>query len=198
MGIPLVIAEPTGLYRRDLRRFTWGRSDGRLCPGREQEQPPWQGHDALVIIDHVTWEESELVHGDNWPHDDERWPKQCSNCGYRFLDDDQWQRNDSRIYRRPDGYEFAHWGSLKEVPPGTMWRVEWADEHMSNRHPQRVESWCVVLPDGGQWITSQPAAGGDFWTVNGTPPMIDVSPSIWHSQPNGWHGFIRNGELVDA
>lgn len=200
MGIPLVIAEPTGMYRRDLRRFTWGKSDGRFCPARDQmqQEQPWRGHDALVTIEYVPEAQADPVHGDNWPRDDERWPAQCDHCDYRFADDDQWQRNDNATYRRPDGFEFANWGSLKHVPPGTMWRLPWADEHWSARHPQHVESWRIALPDGGEWVTSQPAMGGGFWTVNGTPPMIDVSPSIWHAQPTGWHGFIRHGELVDA
>ena len=197
MGTPLVIAEPTGMYRRDLRRYTWGRSDEKYCPFYEGTSYRG-GHGAVATIGQVPESEMERVRGDNWPHDDEHWPVQCEHCEYRFTDDDQWQRNDSAVYRRPDGFEFAYWGSLKHIPPGTMWRVPWADEHMSVRHPQQVPSWCIVLPDGGEWITSQPASGGGYWTVNGTPPAIDVSPSIWHAQPTGWHGFIRNGELVDA
>ena len=56
----------------------------------------------------------------------------------------------------------------------------------------------MVLPDGGSWITTQQASGGGYWTVTGTPPLITVTPSIWHNSPHGWHGFIRAGELVDA
>lgn len=195
MGIPLVIAEPTGTYRRDLRRFTYG--SGKTCPERSQGRYP-QGHDATTVIGYVPESEAEQVHGDNWPRDDEHWPTKCRSCGRLFTDEDQWQRNDNRMYRRPDGFEFAHWGDLRTIPPGTMWRTPWADEHLSARHPQNVESWCIVLPDGGQWVTSQGASGGGFWTVEGTPPAIDVTPSIWHNQPDGWHGFIRKGELVSA
>jgi Family of unknown function (DUF6527) len=198
MGIPLVVAEPTGMYRRDLRRFTYGSIGSKtICPGRDQGLYP-QGHDATVVLGFVTEAEAERVHGDNWPRDDSRWPSHCATCDYRFADEDEWQRNDNRLYRRPDGFEFAHWGSMKAVPPGTMWRVPWADKQHSVHHLQHVESWCAVLPDGGTWITSQDASGGGYWTVNGTPPAIDVSPSIWHSRPDGWHGWIRNGELVDA
>lgn len=205
MGIPLVIADLTGMYRRDLRRFTWGstRGDGtgdRVCPVRMTGSYPQYplGHDAWSTVEYITEAQSERVHGDNWPHDDEHWPKQCAHCDYLFDDDDQWQRNDNPMYRRPDGFEFALWGSLKDVPAGTMMRLPWADEYMSVRHPQHVESWRVQLPDGGEWVTSQAASGGGFWTVTGIAPMIDVSPSIWHNSPNGWHGWIRNGELVDA
>jgi hypothetical protein len=199
VGIPLVIAELTGEYQRNLRRFTWGsaRDGGNTCPGRSTAT--WQaGHDAFTVIGNVPESESKLVHGDNWTHDDHRWPEQCAHCGYRFADTDEWQRNDNALYRRPDGVEFVLWGDISQVPAGTMCRLPWADHYMSVRHPQHVESWRIQLPDGGEWVTSQAASGGGFWTVNGTPPMIDVTPSIWHSQPSGWHGFIRNGELIPA
>lgn len=196
MGIPLRVAEFTLRYQRSLRRFTFG-SD-KNCPSHADGYN-W-GHDASVVIGHISLDEAAMAHGDNWPHDDPRWPVVCTACGYVFQDEDRWQRNDCQVYRLPDGTEFVNWGSLRgqNVPPGTCWRIPWADEHFSKTHPQQVESWQIVLPDGGTWITSQAASGGGHWTVTGTPPMIDVSPSIWHNQPDGWHGFIRNGELVNA
>jgi hypothetical protein len=134
------------------------------------------------------------AHGDNWPHDDPRWPANCE-CGYQFTDDDQWQRNDNEIFVLPDGTEFAFIGSFgKAAPPGAMIRAAWYDEFTE----QPGESWIVALPDGGEWITTQKATGGGYWEVSGTAPMITVSPSIFHNAPHGWHGFIRNGELVDA
>lgn len=188
-GIPLVIAEETGIYRRDLRRFTF--KDKAAVPCARD----W-GHDARVTIAHVNESEHEAVHGDNWPHDDKMWPKTCEHCGYEFVEADEWQRNDNLIYRLPNGVQFTLWGQDPAAPPGTMVRLPHYDEVSS--HPQGIESWLVILPDGGQWITSQGASGGGYWTVNGTPPNIDVNPSIWHNSPNGWHGFIRNGELVLA
>lgn len=187
MGIPLRIAAFTGQFQRSLRRFTFGSA--RPCPGHADGYA-W-GHDASADIEIITSDLAAMAHGDNWPHDDHRWPVICAACGYVFTEDDHWQRNDCRIYRLPDGTEFINWG-LPKAPPGTMVRIEWADEHFGG------ESWQVWLPDGGTWITTQSATGGGKWTVTGTPPMIDVSPSIWHNQPSGWHGFIRNGELVDA
>lgn len=198
MGIPLVVAELTGMYRRDLRRFNYG-SKGKVCPGRPSSAEFPQGHDATNTIGFVPADDAERVHGDNWPHDDEHWPSKCDHCDYVFEDEDEWQRNDNPMYRRPDGVEFALWGSLKDVPAGTVMRLPWADEYMSARHPQRTPSWRVQLPDGGEWVTSQQASGGGFWTIEGEPPMMTVTPSIWHNQSSGgWHGWIRNGELVDA
>lgn len=185
-GIPLRIAELTGRYERMLRRFTFGTGGGTCAAG---------SHDAHVIIGTVGEGERAAAHGDLWPHDDERWPKACERCGRPFEDSDQWQLNDNRICRLPDGTEFVFWGSFGRcAPPGTMLRADWYDEFTE----QPGESWLISLPDGGEWITTQKASGGGYWTVTGTAPMITATPSIWHNAPGGWHGFVTNGELVSA
>ena len=188
-GIPLRIAEPSGTYRRDLRRFTFkGRCD---VPCTND----W-GHDAAVVLGIIGQAEAERVHGDNWPHDDPRWPAACERCGYEFRDGDEWQRNDNRLYRLPDGTEFTLWGpEARQAPPGAMIRADWYDGWSFARPG---EAWLVILPDGGQWITTQKATDGAYWDVTGTPPAITASPSIWHNAPHGWHGFIRDGKLVQA
>jgi hypothetical protein len=84
----------------------------------------------------------------------------------------------------------------KCAPAGTMIRASWYDEY--SHHPDGIESWLIALPDGGDWISSQHATGGGYWTVTGTPPQITATPSIWHNSPTGWHGWARNGELVSA
>lgn len=179
MATELVIAEFTGRYRCDLRRFTFEGWASLPCNRR------W-GHDATITIGETVYEE---VHGDNWPHDDPRWPKLCTFCGYAFADDDQWQHNDNRIYKMPDGAEFTMWGlDEKKPPPGAMVRIPWYDEFAGGK-----ESWLVILPDGGQWITTQKATGGGGWEVTGVPPKITVNPSIYHAAPTGWHGYIRDG-----
>ena len=183
MGIPLRVAEPTGRYARSLRRFGWSHDDP--CPAGGY-------HNAVSEIGEVTEAEA---HGDNWPHDDPRWPQACEGCGLTFTPEHQWQRNDDAIYQLPDGTAFTFRGSFgRAAPPGAMIRAAWYDDFTE----QDGESWLVSLPDGGEWITTQKATGGGYWTVTGTPPTITASPSIWHNSPTGWHGFIRDGELVDA
>jgi hypothetical protein len=184
----LQIAEFTGRYRRMLRRYR---------NGTKQDCPKSGYHNAVAEIGDIGEEEHITVSGDNWPHDDPRWPQFCPCGSYWFSDDDNWMRNDNRIFRMPDGTEFTFWGAFGRcAPPGAMIRADWYDDFSS--HPQKVESWVVALPDGGEWITSQRATDGQHWTVTGTPPDITVSPSIHHNAPTGWHGFIRNGELVLA
>jgi hypothetical protein len=186
MGVPLRVAEVVdGHCQRHLRRYRRGAAND--CPSGGY-------HNAIVQVGEVT-DRADAV-GDNWPHDDPRWPKACG-CGYQFTDDDHWSRNDCRIVRLPDGTEITWWGSFGSVaPPGTMIRASWYDEF--SQHPDGVESWLISLPDGGEWITSQRATGGGYWTVTGTVPLITASPSVWHNSPKGWHGWVRNGELVDA
>lgn len=184
-GIPLRIATLTGRSERSLRRFTY--TSETACSARS-------GHDASVVIGQVPNAEAD-PHGDNWDHDDRQWPATCSSCGYWFTGTDQWQRNDNAIYALPDGAEFAFRGSFGRcAPPGTMIRAGWADEF----YPGRGESWLVALPDGSEWVTTQKASGGGHWEVTGTPPLITVSPSIASNSPTGWHGWIRDGKLVDA
>ncbi len=188
MGIPLRVAEPTGRYRRSLRRFTY--SSDTSCSNS-------LGHDASVDLGDVLEAEREEAHGDNWPHDDERWPRVCAACDYQFAGANEWQRNDDEIYRLPDGTEFVFRHSLGRVAPvGTMIRAAWYDKY--SQHPEGIESWLIALPDGGEWITSQKATGGGYWTVTGVPPNITASPSIFHNSPTGWHGYVRSGELVSA
>jgi hypothetical protein len=169
---------------RSLRRFVFTHC-GNDCPAGGY-------HDASAGLGRVT---ERLTHGDVWDRKDARWPTTCAACGYGFAVGDEWQLNDDAIYRLPDGAEFVFRGTFgNAAPPGTMIRAEWYDE-FSDRPGQ---SWLISLPGGGEWITTQSATGGGHWTVTGTPPDITVNPSIWHNAPRGWHGFIRDGELVPA
>lgn len=189
-GIRLRVAEPTGRYRRTLRRWRFTGSAGPPCPAAGDRSYC----DASNPIGEISEAEADAA-GDTWPHDDPRWPAACAACGYQFGPDDHWQRNDARLYRLPDGTEFALWGDAgKAAPPGTMIRTPWYDDMPG----AAGEAWMVTLPDGGTWITTQSASGGGTWTVTGTPPAITVTPSIWHNQPHGWHGFIRDGQFADA
>jgi hypothetical protein len=179
-----------------LRRFTFSTAEGvPECPG-------WKyGHDAHAIIGEVPEADREAAHGDNWPHDDPAWPPACERCGYQFAESDRWQRNDNRIVALPDGTEFAMHGSFGLcAPPGAMVRASWYDDFAQKEFQpgELEESWLISLPDGGEWITTQKATDGGHWIVTGTPPVITASPSIFHNAPSGWHGFVRDGELVDA
>lgn len=76
-------------------------------------------------------------------------------------------------------------GPASELKPGDMWF-----EH---------ECWAVVLPNLTVWYSGIASASGAYWTVTGEAPNITVTPSINDTDPERpWHGWIRNGELVQA
>jgi hypothetical protein len=96
---------------------------------------------------------------------------------------------------------------------GMMWRDDRYDENGR-------ECWWIVLPNDHPdlgtsghpsrlvWLTTEKAHDGSgMWNVEGTPPIITVTPSIdilryvkqgdeWVREGSYWHGFITNGEVV--
>jgi hypothetical protein len=191
MGIPLFVAEPTGACRLSLRRF------------RHREDGAGHSHDASVVIDEdapVTPDRpdgTKPVTDGRVPHDDPRWPA-CCECGEAFQGDDVWQVNELDWYEG-NGQRFA-WGiGSWDGPPGAMVRVPWRD------NPGRPPAWLVFLPNGTWWCTNDRAVRdegnrlGPYWTITGTAPQITVSPSIDDRSPSRpWHGWIRDGEFVNA
>lgn len=106
-GIPLRIAEPTGRYRRSLRRYRSTFSGDGACPSG--------GHcDASALIGEVGEDEAD-AHGDNWPHDDLRWPRVCVRCGCAFTPGDQWQ-----LVILPDD---GTWITTQSATGGGYWTV---------------------------------------------------------------------------
>lgn len=208
MGVRCFLIEPVGKEQRYLRRY-----NGELkCSG------PMGYHDYMVPLDVVPahlgergcWElELENAQPEP-PHTVPPWPGSCL-CGYLFQDTDHWQLFDSSIYKRVDsGEEFT----LRDAPVGAIWRAYWMED---------VPGWCGS--DGKAYVCRLP--GNHDWQIDGTAtncPWQDGShPThrcwIRHGDaPNftvdkngdtcaagggsisvpGWHGFLRNGELVNA
>lgn len=88
---------------------------------------------------------------------------------------------------------------FRDSAVGDMWRTP--EHDLGGR-----EAWAIHLPDN-------PSGGSDewpnvfvttlgypdkMWDVSGQAPNITISPSIFCDAPTGWHGFVRNGEIVDA
>lgn len=97
-----------------------------------------------------------------------------------------------RIIESP--YDDDDWDGLQV---GDMWH--WPQYDIEGR-----ECWLIVLPaisatiGRNIWKTTEAADRGQgaMWDVTGEPPNITVSPSI--NVVGDWHGWIRNGELVEA
>jgi hypothetical protein len=143
------------------------------------------------------------------------WPKKCDICNeiapafgtlvkYPYHDHPTsvvYQLFHKQLYNNPP----------RELQPGDIWDAPW----MAEGHN---DSWAVMLPNKVYWYTYQVATGcnhsdlinkndkGEIirtqihkcWTTTGTPPNIDVNPSILSDKgsKNEWHGHIRNGKLI--
>lgn len=194
--IDCFVIEQTSRYRRFLRRYTYGAQ--RACPatsdgsGGHDAWRPWSDADAIDTPDgyHVVPED------DAPPHGDARWPATCDRCGEAFKPDDTWQVFGDRIYRMPDGSETT----LRTAPPGAMWRATWMERNDSSWVGPDGQSWALMTP-AGEWLIDGPSTNGGRWTRTGTPPKLTATPSIGKQLVNGawqYHGWLRDGQLVDA
>lgn len=76
--------------------------------------------------------------------------------------------------------------SIRDLAAGAMFRSEYDGR----------EGWMIVLPGSAIWHTEMRTADGQPWEVTGEAPKLTVTPSI--NVVGVWHGWIRDGVLVDA
>lgn len=203
--VPIFYIERTKSHRVSLRRYKWGKDI--VCPNN------LGGHDAEVIIDPNKELEETPALDDSWPHDDSRWPKNCS-CGYEFKENDEWQ-----IYHRPLFYSKTHnrhWSLMDDdLPIGAVWNADWYVKYLT--HPTSDGRYLICKCPGGSWDIDGRASNCTrknephfCWVRHGKPEdgtlHVDKNGntcaagagSIWINIPNGWHGFLHNGHLRDA
>ena len=97
------------------------------------------------------------------------------------------------LVRKTDGTVLR----LRDADPGAMW----INAHCQNKTCKGAErGGCLVvkIPGGNNWQIDHPESGGNasYWTREGEPPNVTVSPSI--NIPGYYHGWLRAGQLVDA
>lgn len=178
-AIKCFLCEPTARAESSLRRYALNNQ----CPG------PWKYHNASIVIGEVDYEQSEFngQSTPNFDHTDPRWPKQCE-CGYQFLDNDEWQHSLERIY-----YEVGGQGRrfpLRKAPPGAMWYSTW--EHYLKGPDGKA---LFVQTPAGEWGIDQYSSKRERpWTRTGIPPLVSASPSILIG--DRYHGWLTNGELI--
>jgi hypothetical protein len=108
--------------------------------------------------------------------------------------------SDLPLYRREDTGETMTWW---EAPAGAMMYADhW---HETQRGPDgHLLAVRVPMFPGGKgttnWIIDGPSSEDktrNGWDRKGTPPDIDVYPSVWINKPSGWHGWLKDGHLVE-
>lgn len=196
MSVQCFMIERAPMVRESLRRFVW--SEKEKCPGVARGM---SYHNAFVPLRDQDWPvesscgDTKSIGAPVIAKDDPRWPKTCAACAYVFTDDDPWQHQYERYWKRADGTGTELW-TMHNVPPGAMWDAWWwPDEHRASRPDGMV--LCVQLPNGRYWMIDGPASNGTpgeiGWTRTGVAPKITATPSILAGD---YHGWLRDGVLV--
>ncbi len=186
--IPLRLIEATGRTRYTLRRYSEAK-----CKLRHGYHNAESG-----VIGETQDDPTKDYFGSNppamIPTTDDRWPRRCA-CGYAFEDADK-----SQVFAHPL-FKFVDTGevvTLEDAPAGAIWDASWWPDKGADG-----KAWSVRLPDGTDWMTENTATncrcpktpGHRCWSRSGTAPLLTVNPSI---QTPRWHGWLRDGRLVEA
>ena len=213
MGIPCFLVVPSDYSLVELRRYAEAHG---ACPG----MPGDHGyHNAGVVIGRVP---TRYERRDDYSRrligrlptgpylHDPRWPTKCKKCDYVFTPEDRWQVNQRQLWCTAFVAGASEWTQGK-LPAGAIFNAWWLNGIDSMTGADGLSLMCV-LPDGHQWLIDGEANNctrkGDLshkcWCRHGEPPMLTVDKSGNTcdagagsiASPGGWHGFLRNGELV--
>jgi hypothetical protein len=211
MGIKCFMLEQTGQAEYWLHRSA-SYTDGQGNKVPEKCCPlSGYGHHAAALYGIVSveqdarglWQTDQELPPTSFP----KWPTRCE-CGYEFTLEDMLAGSASPLYRDPAHPEETF--KLRDAPVGAMWYADWM---VLDRDPEQLKAdiaaggkfagpdgHCleVKLPGKWDWCVDGPATGGGHWTRTGEVPNVTANPSVWANAPHGWHGWLRNGELVDA
>lgn len=211
MTIPCFWLEPTSRAKLVLRRYAGIQNGQPKCPGR------YGYHNANVQIDEIDAERDDGGRfvgrrssiDDSVPRDDPRWPKKCDGCDYEFTDrqGDFWQVNADLVYERLDTHErMTRHEAI--VTPGAMFDAWWYNrDDRPKRNTYDPVFLVVVCPSNkygaAEWLVDGKASNGPGWdrsgVANSATPTVTANPSIGIGDGNSeYHGWLRNGQLVDA
>ena len=190
---------PTDNIVVTLRRYAFERDGAPKC-GRKEERYPgaevltYETHDIEVEIAREIGTIEGSLDGDRTghsiPHDDPRWPTTCA-CGFVFRPEDAHQENRTRLYKRSDNGELT---TLGDAPVGALYDSgSFKDVDVYQRNGDGMSLVCKT--PAGEWRMDGPASNGPGWTRTGTPPDINVTPSIGIGNPMRMHCWLRNGWL---
>ena len=186
--IPCFFLEPTEQGERFLRRFASGKTSG---PCTEKSY-----HDHEVVIGRAPFPADPELDGtylEGFPEDDPQWPTTCS-CGYVFAEEDTRQAHVSRLYKRADTGELMR---LSMAPSGAMWHADWFPA-VASRKMGPDGHFLVLRTPAGDWHVDGPSSSGGFWQRKGEVPNVTATPSINITGATKYHGWLRNGVLVEC
>lgn len=210
MSVQTFWLEPTDRLAIGLRRYslTEGCPAGR--PGYHNAVV-YQGEDVGVRDEHGGIRLKEHPEVD---HTYSGWPTHCA-CGYEFTEDDEWQVWTESIWVRTDTGEDRGLrtrdmeGGLIAAEPGAMWNASW----MPSRRTDGLYL-MVRCPDGHDWAVdsqcsncTRPGEDHECWVRHGDPRACHVtvdkngntcSAGAGSILTPTWHGFLRDGVLVDC
>lgn len=151
-------------YEFQLRRYSY--SSGVACANGGE----WHRATVSLGVHSAADAPQPFGHGDVWPHEDARWPVQCSKCTYQFKPEDYWSFDPNRMWRRADGAEGTY-AVLHDTPPGAIWRAEWMED---GNHRDWVgldgHAYIAVCPGGHHWHIDSRASNCDSPCVNCKQP----------------------------
>lgn len=123
-------------------------------------------------------------------------------------DNTEWDARQVLEFVRPDTGERRK--RVYEFGPGAMWHIVWYPRNAFWDNEAEAPL-TVICPNGHEWIIDSRASNCTMkedrqhrcWVRHGIPPMITVdkngftcSAGAGSIQAGDWHGFLRNGELV--
>jgi hypothetical protein len=204
VSVKVFYIEETNNFKVYLRRYTFSDDTSPKCPLNG-----W-GHDASVLINQDIHIPESPASGDNWPHEDERFPKVCG-CGYIFKNEDKWQVRYERLYYSKD--HDKSYTLYEDLPVGACWNADWMLPLLGGKMPYDSRYLCVKCPNGCEWAIDGRASNCTrkddnthfCWVRHGKP-----EDGTLHVDKNGdtcdagagsiicgdWHGFLHNGHLV--
>lgn len=202
MSIKCFLVTPASIAKLSLRRYESGE-----CPGpyKTYHNAHFALGDVAMRVTCDRWEQVDL--DPQIAPDDHRWPAKCEHCAHQFADSAERQIFHDYLWTDEGGRYY----SLRNPQPGMMYDAFWLHDS-----PQYCgldgRALHVVCPDGHAWNIDGRAGNctnpEDWthrcWVRHGDAPNLTVDKNghtcaagAGSIQTPHWHGFLRNGELVE-
>jgi len=202
MNAKCFLITETDQIQRSLRRYSQGYPyECSRIPGQ------YSYHNASVPLDVVHESLHDELHGIH------PWPTECA-CGYKFTDKDHRQVFTQHLYKNEAGAVMT----IRDAPPGAMWFADWMIHDPKQTWYRGPDGHCLMIkgfygdefcPDGRASNCGLPNDDNHkCWVRVGTVPNITIGKQGGPTCNAGagsfffggqrWHGFCKNGELIQG